>query len=153
MGDVGVGEGRAEARDRIDIAQRPDQGRLVEAEHGEHVVDQPRKPRALGEQVEDAELARDPRVLHLEVRVEIDDTVVPFELAAIDHDGDAGCQKRLRGRADLEDGVRVDRLSAALAPHAEALGVYELVVCNDPDGEARNIEHLHSVRGIGVEIR
>ena len=151
--DVRVSERRPETRYRIDVAQRPDQRRLVEAEHREHVVDQTWKPRALGEQVEDAELARDPGVLHLEIRVEVDDTVVPFELAAIDHDGDARCEKRLRVRADLEDRARIDRLAAALAAHAEALGVDQLVANNDADGETRDVEDLHPARGIGLQLR
>ena len=151
--DVRVGERRPETRYRIDVAQRPDQCCLVEAEHREHVVDQARKPRALGEQVEDAELARDPGVLHLEIRVEVDDTVVPFELAAIDHDGDARCEKRLRVRADLEDRARIDRLAAALAAYAKALGVDQLVADNDADGETRDVEGLHPARGIGFHLR
>ena len=92
-----------------------DQCRLVEVQHGEHVVDQRRKPGALGEQVEDTELARDPGILQLEIRIEIDDAVVPPQLAAIDHDGHGRGEKRLRGRADLEDRARIDRQSAALA--------------------------------------
>ena len=94
--DVGIGEGRAETGHRLDMAQRADQRRLVEAEHGEHVVDVGWKPRALGEQVEDAELARDPGILHLKLRIEIDNAVVPPQLAAIDHDGHGRSEKRLR---------------------------------------------------------
>ena len=61
MGDVGVGEGRAEARHRLDVAQRPDHRRPVEAEQADRVVGVGRQPRALGDHVEDAELAASPR--------------------------------------------------------------------------------------------
>ena len=114
MGDVGIGEGRAEARHRLDIAQGPDQRRLIEAEQAERIVGIGRQPGPLSEQVEDAELAGHPRVLQLEVRIEIDDAVVPAELLAVDHDRQGRGEKGLGGRADLEDRLGVDRLAAAL---------------------------------------
>ena len=97
MRDVGIGEGRAETGHRLDMAQGADQRRLVEAEHDEHVVDVGWKPGALSEQVEDAELARDPRILQLKFRIEIDNAVVPPQLAAIDHDGQGRSEKCLGG--------------------------------------------------------
>jgi hypothetical protein len=103
------------------MAQRPDHRRLVEAEHADRVVCRARQAGALRQQVGDAELARDPRVLKLEVRIEVDYPVVPGELALVDGDGERGGEEGLRGRADLEHAVRAHRLVGALAAGAEAL--------------------------------
>jgi hypothetical protein len=123
MCDVGVGEGRAEAGYRLDIAQRADERRVVEVVHGKHVVGEAWKAGALSKQVEDAKLARHPRILQLELRIEVDNAIVPPQLAAIDHDGLGRGEERLGGRADLEQSARVDRSPAALAAYAEALGI------------------------------
>ena len=56
VSDVGIGEGRAEARHRFDVAQRANLGRSVDAEQAENVVGVGRQAGALGQQVEDAEL-------------------------------------------------------------------------------------------------
>ena len=152
MGDVGVGEGRAEARDRLDIAQRADHRRLVGAEQADEIVGGGRQARALGEQVEHPELPRHPGVLHLEVRIEVDDAVVPGEHLAVDADRHRRGEEGLGRRADLEDGVGVDRL-AALAPDAEALGIDQPVAADDADREPGIVEVLHAARDIGLEIR
>ena len=149
---VGVGESRAEARHRLDLAQRADHRRLVVAEERQHVVGIGRQAGALGQKVEDAELARNPGVLHLEARVEVDDAVVPGELAAVDGDGDGGRQERLRGRADLEDGPFIDRRAAFLAD-AEALAIDQLVADDDADRRSRHVERLHVGADIGLEAR
>src|SRR5713226_3962265 len=109
------------------MAQGADQRRLIDAEHAEHVVHVGWEPRALSEEVEDAELARDPRVLELKLGIEIDYPVVPPQLAAIDHDGQGRREKGLGGRTDLEDRACIDRNATRLAAHAEALGVYQRV--------------------------
>ena len=41
----------------------------------------------------------------------------------------------------------------ALAAHAEALGVDQLVADNDADGEARHVERLHPAGNVGLELR
>ena len=62
MGDVGIGEGRAEARNRIDMTQRTDQARLVDAErNAERIICIGRQAGALGQEVEYAEFAASPR--------------------------------------------------------------------------------------------
>ncbi len=152
MGDVGVGEGGAEARHRLDIAQRADHRRLIEADEAERIVRIRRQPRALREEIEHAEFAGDPRVFELELGIEIDDAIVPVEFAAIDHDALGRREKRLGGRADLEHRARIDRRATGLAAHAEALGVDEAVAGHDADREPRHAERLHGVAGVGLEI-
>ena len=152
MRDVGVGEGGAEARHRLDMAQRAHHRGRVAAEDSHHVVGVGRQARALREQVEHPELARHPGVLELEIRIEIDHAVVPMEFAAVDRDGHGRGQEALGGRADLEDGLRIDRRAAALAAHAEALGVDEAVAGDDADGEAGHVESLHPALDVCFEL-
>ena len=152
VGDVRVGEGVAEARGRLDVTQRPDHRRLVEAEQADRVVGLARQAGALRHQVGDAEFARDPRVLELEVRVEVDHPVVPAELALVDGDGKRGGEERLGRRADLEQARRVDGIAAALAAATEAPGIDQLVAGHDADGDARHVEHLHATGDIGLEV-
>jgi len=49
----------------------------------------------LRQQVEEAELPRDPWVAHLEAGVEVDDPVVPMKLAPVDGDRHRCGKKRL----------------------------------------------------------
>ena len=151
VGDVGVGEGRAEARRRLDVAQRADHRRLVEADEAEDVVGGRRQAGALRQQVEDPELARHPRILELEVRVEVDDAVVPGELAPVDADRERGGEERLGGRADLEDGRRIDR-RPALPGDAEALAPDQPVAADDADGDAGGVEVRHALGDVGLEV-
>ena len=147
VSDIGVGEGRAEARHRFDVSQGTNEGRSVEAEVHEKVVGVRREAGALRGQVEDAELARHPRVAHLEVGVEIDDAIVPTQLALIDGDRNRRGKERLGHRPDLEDGLRVDR-GTALAAHPEAFGINQLVAGDDADREPRHVEAFH----VGCDI-
>jgi hypothetical protein len=105
-----------------------DDGVSVELVHGRHdaileflfgcdtnVAQDGAGHRALREEIEHAELVGDPRVLELELGIEIDHAVVPVEFLAIDHDADGRREKRLGGRADLEHTVRAStRAPAAL---------------------------------------
>ena len=128
-----------------------DHRRLVAAEEADHVVDVGRQPGALGDQVEDAELARHPRVLQLECRVEIDDPVVPGELLPVGRDRHGRREEGLGRRADLEDGRGIDRL-AAFPADAEALRVDEAVAGDDADREARTAEGGHAALDRRFEI-
>ena len=152
VGDVGVGEGRAEARHWLDVAQGVNERRPVHAKIAELVVDVGRQPGTLREQVKKTKLPRDPRIAHLEIRVEIDDAIVPTELAPVDGDRHRCREKRLRRRSDLKDRPRVDR-GAALAPDAEALGIDQLVAGDDADCEPRDIEILHIGFDVVLEAR
>ena len=134
------------------MAQRADHRRLIEADEAERVVHVRRQPRALREEIEHAELARDPGVPELELGIEIDHAVVPVKLAAIDHDALGRGEKRLGGRADLEHRARIDRRAAGLAAHAEAFGVDESVAGDDADRKARHAERLHGAACVGLEI-
>src|SRR5215217_8407451 len=88
------------------------------------------------------ELPRNPRVAHLEVGVEIDDSIVPMQLVLVDLDRHSRGKKRLGHRPDLEDGPGVHR-RPALAADAEAFGVNQLVAGDDTDRKAGYIEALH----------
>src|SRR5207249_6823723 len=103
--------------------------------------------------VEDTEFACHPGIVQLELRIEIDDPVIPPQLAAIDHDGLGHSEKRLSGRTNLKDCVGIDGQSIALASYAEALGVNEPVIGNDSNGYAWNVESLHSVNNVSFDIR
>jgi hypothetical protein len=149
--DIGVGEGGAEARYRLDVAQGVDHRRLHVAQHSEHVVDVRRQPRALRGKIEGAKLARDPGIRELEGGMEVDHAVIPVELAAIDHDGHGGGEEGLGERTDLKHGAGVDRHAAVLAAHAEALGIDEAVAGDDADGEAGHVVGLHPALDVGFE--
>jgi hypothetical protein len=153
MRDVGIGECRAETRHRFDIAERANQRRLFVVEHHKNIVDQWREPGALRGEIEDTELACNPGIFQLELRIEIDYAVVPPQFAPIHHDGLGYSEKRLGVRADLKDCVSIDGQSIALASYAEALGVNEPVSGNDSNGYAWNVESLHSVNNVSFDIR
>ena len=101
--------------------------------------------------VEDAELARHPGVLELEVGLEVRHAVVPGEHLLVDGDRHGGGEEGLGGRADLEDRLGVHRL-AALAAHPEALRVNQAVTGDDADGEAGHVEVPHPALDIGLEL-
>ena len=138
----------------IDKAQRVDQRVGFETEITQCVVDVGRKTRALCNDVEDPKFSGDPRVLELEARSEVDDTIVPLELALVVIDGNrhGGRKEGLARRRDLEDGAGANRLAAALASYAKTLCVNELVAGDDSDGEARHVVSPHSLRDIGFQI-
>jgi hypothetical protein len=152
MRDVGVGEGGAEARHRLDIAQRVDHRSFIEADEAERIVRIGRQPRALGEKIEHAKLAGDPRVPELEFGIKIDDAIIPLEFAAIDHDAHGCREERLGGGTDLENRARINGRAAALAAHAEPLGVDETVARDDADREPGHAERLHRACGVSLEI-
>ena len=93
----------------------------------------------------------DPGILELELRIEVDDAVVPAECPAVHRDGHGGRQEALGGRADLEDCLGVDRLIAPLASQAEPLSIGQPVADHDADGEAGAVESFHAVADIGLE--
>src|SRR4029077_114079 len=96
-------------RNRVDITQGADQRRFVDAEKAEPIVRVGWEAGALRDEIEDAELACDPGVLELERRIEIDDAIIPAELAAIDHDAHGGGEKCLGGRTDLKQRAGINR--------------------------------------------
>jgi hypothetical protein len=106
----------------------------------------------LSEQVEDPKLAGHPRILELEIRLEIDDAVIPAELATIDHDGQGRGEKGLGGRADLEHRACTDRRATGLAAHAETPAVNEAIVGDDPKGEAGRVGRFHAARNIALDL-
>jgi hypothetical protein len=65
----------------------------------------------------------------------------------------SGGGEGLGGRADLKDGFGADRLRAALATDAEALGINEPVAGDDADHRSGNVESLHAAGHEAFEIR
>jgi hypothetical protein len=103
----------------------------------------PRHAGAVAEQVADRHLAVGGGVAQLEEVHVPADRVVPFQLALGDEQGDRCGGERLGAGGNGEDGVRRDRLAAALMPHAEALQVNDLVVLDHGHGGARYLERFH----------
>src|SRR5690348_5109440 len=126
MRDVGVGERRAETRYGFHVSQRMDHRVFVEAQDPQHVIDIGRQAGALCNQVEEAELARYPRVFEPEIWIEISHAIVPTKLAVVNSDPHGCGKERLRGGTDLENGLGVHRL-ASLPAEARSLAVDELV--------------------------
>jgi hypothetical protein len=86
----------------------------------------------------------------LEFGVEIDDAIIPVQLAPVDSDRHRRGKKRLGHRCDLKKGLRVDR-APALAAEAKAFGVDQLVAGDEADGKAGDIEAIHVGRDIVLE--
>src|SRR5215217_9428644 len=107
MSDVRISERRTETGNRVDIAQGTNHVRLADPDHSQHVVSVRRQARALSDQIEDTEFARDPGVFQLKIRIEIDHPVVPLQSTAIDHDGKRRAKKGFSGRADLKDSLDI----------------------------------------------
>lgn len=152
VSDVRVGEGGAEARDRLDVAQGSDQSVPVKPQYTQRIIGVGRQAGTLREQIVYTEFTRDPWVPELKAWIEVHHTVVPVELAAIDHHGNRRSEERLRGRADLEHRLWLDQLPAGPAAHAEAFGVNKPVVGNNADGEAWRIERLHAIGDVGLDV-
>jgi hypothetical protein len=134
------------------MAQRTDQRQFVEADYDQRIISVGREPGALSGDVEHPKLACDPGILQLKIRIEIDNAVVPPELAAIDHDGHGRGEKCLCVRTDLENCAGIDQHTTGLAAHAEALGVDEAVADDDADSEPGHVERLHPTLDVGFDI-
>ena len=135
---VHVCELAAEARHRVEVLHVRDDvvGRKAEERHA--VARVRRHAAVLRHQIGDLELARHPGVAHLERRKVVDHAIAPPDLAIVDLHRHHRRGEGLRRRADLEDGVGIDRLGPAHALHAEALRVDHLVVLHDRDRHARH---------------
>lgn len=153
MRDVEIAEIGAEQPDLRCDPQRTDQRLSVVAEHGQRVVDVSRQARALGGDVENAEIAGDPGIGELKIGDMVDDRIIPAEPAGIDRLRQRRGEKGLGGRTDLEDRLRRDLLRLAERADAEALGVDQLVLVDDADGKARHREGLHALGDLLLEVR
>src|SRR5205814_3158165 len=92
---------------------------------------------------------RDIRIGELERGEVFGDGIVPRHFAGIDEQREGGRRERLRGRADGEEGVRIDAGGLPELPDAVALGEYHGVVPYDGDrhtGNAPVAERLVDVR-------
>ncbi len=150
---VVVGEARAEAGRRLQEAQAPHRigaGDLG-GRHEEQVTLPQSEAAAMHQQVADRHLARDPGVVHPEIRQVIDDRVVPVDLALVHEDRERGGREGLRGRTDLEQRVGVDRLRGVEAADAVSAGERDLAVLDDCDGGARHALLFHHRLDAGVE--
>src|SRR4029450_1747343 len=109
-------------------------------------------PAVLRHQIGDLEFARHPGVARLERRKVVDHAIAPPDLAIVDLQRHNRRGEGLRRRANLEDGVGIDRLRPAHALHAEALRVDHLVVLPDRDRHARHIPLLLRGPCKGLEL-
>ena len=151
--DVAVGVAAAEARGgrkvadaTHDLGARESRGRpphevaLAEAE-----------ARAVGHEVADRDLARHPRVVHLESRQVLRDRVVPGELPVLDQDRQRRAGEGLRVRGDAEERVRVHPLGLPHPTDSVALRQDDLPVLDHGHRHPRHPELPHRARDVRVE--
>ena len=145
----------AEARYRLQVAQAVhDLGTRHVGGRKEHqVAGAQAQAAAVRQQVANGEFARDVRVVHAELRQDVDDLVVPAHLAFVHEHGEGRRREGLGVGADLEQGVGAHLLGLPLLAHAIALGVDQLAVLDDADGHARHLEGLHGARDGAIDLR
>ena len=153
MEDVLIGELRAKAADRPNVAQGGHHiaGRVAEQPHQIEYVRA--KAAALREQVDDPEFSCDPRIEQPKVRVVVDHPVHPAEFSRVHQDRLGGGGEGFCRGADLEHRVGVDRLRAADFSRAEPSGEHDLLPHDDAEGHAGDMPRGHAVPQHGGQVR
>ena len=143
----------AEARCRLDVAEPlEDFLAAVVRVKPEKVACAESESAPVREQVGHGELPRHVWVIELEPREMVDDQIIPAKLPFVDEDCKGRRGERLRVRRDLEDRARINRCWIAQPADAVSFREHNLSVFYDCDGGTRNLEFLHCLRDVGIEI-
>jgi hypothetical protein len=106
----------------------------------------------MAEEIADGDFAGDVRVSQLELGKVLLDGVVPGKFALIDEDGDGSGGEGFRVGGDAEEGVGIDGFGAGETADAIALGVHQLAVLDNGDGDAGHLEAFLDAGDPGVEV-
>lgn len=151
--DVVVGIAAAKAGGRLDVPQGAHDVRATarRARNEQQVARPQAEAATVQQQVGDGHLARDPGVVHAEIRQAVGHLVVPRQLAVVDQDGEGRRGHRLAGGSGREDRVRIHRLGAAQPPHAIAFRMHDPAVLDDRDRHPRHVARTHGLLDPCVE--
>jgi hypothetical protein len=103
------------------------------------------------QQVAHLHLARDPGVVHAEIRQVFHDRIVPLELALVDEPSEHAGGHGLGVGGDLEQRVVVDRAAAAGDEFAGRADVGDLAVFHDTDRQAGQVVTNNSLIEGGIK--
>ena len=118
------------------------------------------QPGVVDQQVAHLDFARDPRIIHLEVRQVTRDWVFPPKLAAIDQASEQGRGHRLAVRGNLEERVCIDGLLRTGDGFTGRSRIDHVAIAHDPDRDARQaiarddvIDDSVQARGVAIRPR
>ena len=153
---VVVGVARAEAVGGFEVREPLDDvgaAEVVRLRPEHQVAGAGGQAAVVDQQVAHLHLARHPRILHAELRQVTLYRVVPLELSGVHQARERGRGHRLGVGGDLEQRLRIDRLTAAGGQFACGARVDDLAVLDDADRETRQAVALH--RGVegGIDRR
>ena len=148
--DVLIAEVGAHAPRRLEKAHAPQDFIAIVVGRVPHQVSA-LQATAMRQQIANGQLARDVRIVHLDIGEVRGGGIVPSHLALVDEHGDERRRKRLRRRADREERMLIDRLGVAHRACAVTLHEHDRIVLDDGNREPGNLPVLHRLRDVLVE--